>query len=191
MHLVAAAGSGRAARAPDRGRHYGAAASAPGERASSAVARALPAPPALLPVVALAALLVAGCAGLGTASPTPAYEISDVVAQLVVRGVTVEHETSGDAGCPGSRLHSNGVHFQLALPGAAGTSDVYLLRWKDSDAFGAAAADFDACVSEYRAAHANAGIDQVVLDPWRAYGPSWGSDLHATLQAALEAASGG
>jgi hypothetical protein len=143
-----------------------------------------------LPVF-VAALLLPGCGAIGGASPTPAYAVNDVIAQLVVRGVTVQHVTSGDAGCPGSQLHSNGVHLQVTVAGAPGSSDIYLLNWLSSAAFDAAAADFDACVAEYQAAHPDATIDQVALDPWRAYGADWSADLHSTLAAALQTASGG
>jgi hypothetical protein len=139
----------------------------------------------------LAALLLAGCGAIGGASPTPAYAVNDVIGQLVVRGVTVEHVTSGDAGCPGSQLHSNGVHLQVAMAGEAGASDIYLLNWLSSAAFAAAAADFDSCVAEYQTAHPGVTIDQVALDPWRAYGANWSPDLHSTLASALQAASGG
>lgn len=142
-------------------------------------------------LVALAALALGGCGGPVGASPTPPNEVGDVIAALVVRGATVEHVTSGDAGCPGSSLHSNGVHVQLTLAGETSPNDVYLVRWKSSAAFNAAAADFQACLAEYRSAHPDATIDQLARDPWRVYGPGWSTALRSALDAALQAAAGG
>jgi hypothetical protein len=140
----------------------------------------------------LAALTLLSCSYMvGSAQPTPADEVADVIAQLVVRGVTVQGLTSGEAGCPGSALHSNGVHFQATLSGQATAADVYLLRWKSSDAFTADATEFDACVAEYEAAHPLSTVDQFALDPWRAYGPGWSPQLRSTLEDALRAAAAG
>jgi hypothetical protein len=139
----------------------------------------------------LAALALVGCGGPLGPSPSAPNEVSDVIAALVVRGTTVAHVTSGDAGCPGSSLHSNGVHLQLTLPGETNSDDVYLVRWKSSDAFTAATADFQACLAEYQSAHPDATINQLARDPWRVYGPGWSPALLSALDAALQAAAGG
>ncbi len=140
-------------------------------------------------VLLLVGALLAGCGEFVAPSPTPG-EMNDLIAALVVRGVTIQHLTSGDAGCPGSTLHSNGVHFQVSLDGGTG-SDVFLLRWKSTADFNGATDDVAACVAEYQAAHPGAVMDQISLDPWRVYGPDWSAALKDTLNAALLSVGGG
>ena len=141
-------------------------------------------------LLGLAAVLVVGCGVFVAPSATPG-EMNDLIAALVVRGVTVQHLTSGDAGCPGSTLHSNGVHFQVSLSGDAPSIDVYLLRWKSTTDFNGAAADVAGCVAEYQAAHLGSTIDQISLDPWRVYGPNWSPAFKDMLNAALLSVGGG
>jgi hypothetical protein len=143
----------------------------------------------LLAVLALA-LLVAGCGVFVAPSPTP-REMDDVIAALVLRGVTVAHLTSGDAGCPGSQLYRNGVHFQVSLSGDPATYDVYLLRWGTPAEYAATEAAFGACVADFSAAHTAASVSQIELTPWRVYGPGWPDSLRSTLDAALHSVGGG
>jgi hypothetical protein len=143
-----------------------------------------------LAALAVALLCLTGCGVFVAPSPTPAA-MDDVIAGLVLRGVTVEHLTSGDAGCPGSQLYRNGVHFTVATASDSPSYDVFLLRWDTPAEFAARSDAFTACVGAYSAAHPGASMSQIEVTPWRAYGPDWPAGLAATLESALHAAGGG
>lgn len=136
-----------------------------------------------------AALSVGGCYGDSGPGPTPG-EMDDVIANIVLQDTTVVHLTSGDAGCPTSALHDNSVHLTVAIDAQSASHEIYLLRWKNRAAFDAAAADFAACVSEFKAANPSAVVSHLDAYPWRAYGPGWTTQLSAILTNALYAAGG-
>jgi hypothetical protein len=135
------------------------------------------------------ALLTLACGALSTPSPTPA-EMDDVIANLVLRGVTVHRLVSGDPGCPSSDLHDNAVHMEVAIGSQSALHDIYLLRWRRHSDFEATAAAFDECVAEYEAANPDRPIGQLESEPWRAYGPFWTDQLDQILTDALHAAGG-
>ena len=144
----------------------------------------------LLPL-ALLVLVAVGCNNIGQAPPATPGSMDDVIAELVLRGATVHNLTSGDAGCPSSSLHDNAVRFDVALGTQSVTHEVFLLRWRRTSDFEASAQAFEDCVNEYRALHPGVQVSTLELDPWRAYGPTWGLDLSEILSAALAAAGGG
>ena len=137
----------------------------------------------------LSAILFIGCGVFVAPSPTPA-EMDDVISALVLRGVTIHTLVSGDAGCPGSRLHSNGVHMEVALGAQSSLHTIYLLRWRAPSDFTASAQEFADCVTEFEAAHPGNIISQVEANPWRAYGPGWTDQVRTTLLDALHASGG-
>jgi hypothetical protein len=141
----------------------------------------------------LAGLLVASCSsGPGpTLTPTPG-DMSEVLAGLALGGATVHEQVSGDAGCPGSELHSNAARLSLSLPGDEQRYEVFLFRWRRSADFGAAAGAFNDCIDAYAAQTAgDVFIDALEVAPWRAYGPGWSEDLRTALENSLRAAGGG
>lgn len=142
-----------------------------------------------LSALLLSALLLVGCGVFVAPSPTP-KEMDDVIAQLVLRDVTIHTLVSGDAGCPGSSLHSNGVHMEVAIGAQSALHTIFLLRWRQPSDFAAATQEFVDCVAEYAAAHPGNTMSQVEADPWRAYGPGWTEQLQTILLDALHASGG-
>jgi hypothetical protein len=140
--------------------------------------------------VLIALVLAAGCYGNSTPGPTPG-SMDDVIAQLVLQNVTVHRLTSGDAGCPTSTLHDNAVHVELAIGAQSALHDVYLLRWRNQADYDAAAADFEACVEEFAAAHPGSQMGAVESAPWRVYGPFWTPQLDQIIRNALTGAGSG
>jgi hypothetical protein len=134
--------------------------------------------------------MVIGCGVFVAPSPTPA-EMDDVIANLVLRGVTVHDLVSGDPGCSIAALQGNAVHMEVALGSQSSLHTIYLLRWRLPTDFTTSAQEFSGCVAEYAAAHPDQQISQLESNPWRAYGPGWTPELRDTLLAALHASGGG
>ena len=140
-------------------------------------------------VTALFVALVGGC-GVFTAPAPTAEAMDDVIANLVLRGMTVHSLVSGDAGCANSDLHSNAVHMEVSLAGDASRHEIYLFRWRRPTDFGASAQAFSDCIRAYEAAHPGVAVTSVESEPWRAYGPSWPDALSRALRDGLRAAGG-
>lgn len=138
-------------------------------------------------VVAVLALLLVACGTFTEPAPTPA-EMDDVIAALVLRGVTVHRLTSGDPGCPSRDLQDNAVHMEVALGAQSALHDIYLLRWRRASDFDAAAQSFADCVAQYEVQNPGRQTGQLEANPWRAYGPFWTPELDATVADALHAA---
>jgi hypothetical protein len=140
--------------------------------------------------LALVALVVIGCGPVPTPVPTPGT-MDDVIAALVLRGISIHQLVSGDPGCPSSDLHDNAVKLEVSLDARSASHAIYLIRWRRTANFGDAAQPFNDCAAEYQALHPGQTVSQVESEPWRAYGPGWPPDLAPRLLDALRAAGGG
>lgn len=136
----------------------------------------------------LLALGLVGCGAFQAPAATPAA-MDDVIANLVLRDVTVLRLVSGDPGCPTSSFQDNAVHLTLVVGAQSASHEVYLLRWKNQAAFDANASTFDDCVAEFQAL--GMGTSRLDVSPWRAYGPTWPAQLQTILEQSLRAAGGG
>lgn len=139
---------------------------------------------------ALLAMVVIGCGSFSAPAPSPGT-MDDVIAALVLRGVTVHRLVGGDAGCPSSDLHSNAVHMQVALGSQSATHEIYLFRWRRAVDFDSSGQAFADCIAEFESLNPARPVDRLEARPWRAYGPGWTEQLRATLDAALLAVGGG
>lgn len=137
----------------------------------------------------LLALTVAACGTFTAPIPTPGT-MDDVIAGLVLRGMTVHRLVSGNAGCPSSALHSNAVMMEVAIDDRSATHAIYLFRWRRAGDYANSAPAFADCVAEYKALNPSQSISQVESGPWRAYGPGWPPELGPELVEALRAAGG-
>lgn len=137
----------------------------------------------------LVALTVAACGNFTAPIPTPGT-MDDVIAGLVLRGMTVHRLVSGTAGCPSSELHSNAVMMEVAIDARSATHALYLFRWRRPGDYADSAQAFADCVAEYEALNPGQSISQLESEPWRAYGPGWPPDLAPRLLDALRAAGG-
>ncbi len=138
----------------------------------------------------LLALTVAACGNFTAPIPTPGT-MDDVIAGLVLRGVTVHRLVSGNAGCPSSELHNNAVMLEVSIDDRSATHAIYLLRWRRASDYAGSAQAFADCVAEYQALNPGQTVSRVESEPWRAYGPGWPPDLAPRLLDALRAAGGG
>jgi hypothetical protein len=135
-------------------------------------------------------LSATGCGSIGQPAPTPAG-FSDFVAALVLHGVTVHEQVSGDDGCPRVELHDNATRLTVSSADDPTRRDVHLFRWRRATDFDAAAQTFVMCVTDFRANHPGTVVDVVEQRPWRAFGADWGDALETAVTEALEASARG
>jgi len=136
-------------------------------------------------------MLVFGCGSGPIIAPTPTpAAMDDVIAALVLRGITIHRLVSGDPGCPGSDLHSNAVLLEVAIDDRSATHAIYLMRWRRAGDYAGSAQAFGDCIAEYQALHPEQAVSQVQSQPWRAYGPGWAADLAPRLLDALRSVGG-
>jgi hypothetical protein len=140
-------------------------------------------------VLALVAVLALGCGAFPAPTATPGA-MDDVISALVLRGITIHSLASGDAGCPGSELHNNGVRLEVSIDNRSATHYVYLVRWRRPSDFADSPQAFADCIAEYQALNPGQTVSQVESEPWRAYGPGWAQDLGPRLLEALRASGG-
>ncbi len=137
----------------------------------------------------LLTLTIAACGNFTAPVPTPGT-MDDVIAGLVLRGMTVHRLVSGNAGCPSSDLHSNAVMLEVAIDDRSATHAIYLFRWRRAGDYADSEPAFVDCVAEYQALNPSQTVSRVDSEPWRAYGPGWPADLGPRLVDALRAAGG-
>jgi hypothetical protein len=139
-------------------------------------------------LAALLLPLVVACGAFTAPKPT-AGDHTDIVASLVLRGMTVTNQVSGDPGCPGSPLYPNAVRYDVQPAGDPNSYSVYVFGWKSQQTFETDKPTFDACVQ----GHADANPGPVATSehlPWRAYGIGWPASLVSAVDAALSGAGG-
>ena len=138
----------------------------------------------------LLAMTATGCGSIGQPAPTPAG-FSDFVAALVLHGVTVHEQVSGDDGCSRVELHDNAARLTVSSADDPTRRDVYLFRWRRATDFDAAAQTFFMCVTDSRANQPGTVIELVEQRPWRAFGADWGGPLKTAVTEALEVSARG
>ena len=137
----------------------------------------------------VAAFVAGACSSTTTPTPTPGG-MDDMIANLVLRGVTIHRLVSGDPGCPTSDLHDNAVHLEVSFAAQSSLKQIYLFQWRRASDFDAAAEAFNDCVAEYGETLPGVEVITVKASPWRAYGSFWGDDLRLVIENALREAAG-
>ena len=139
--------------------------------------------------VVLALTAAMGCGG--TLTPTAsAGGFSDVIAELVLRRVTVHEQVSGEDGCERVPLHDNGTRLQVSTATSVDRRDVYLFRWRRQSDFVASATTFFMCVGDFQSNHQGETVDVVEESPWRAFGTDWSDEVESAVRESLRATSG-
>src|SRR3954454_4008354 len=136
-----------------------------------------------------AALLLAGCGAFVAPAQPTAAELTEIVASLVRRDMTITTQVAGDPGCKDAALHSNAVRYDVRPAGSDRSYPVYVFGWKSGQTFNADMATFDSCVQTYHDS-AGATVDTIEHSPWRAFGPDWPPELRDAVDAALVEAGG-
>ncbi|HEY5519465.1 MAG TPA: hypothetical protein VIK08_02315 [Candidatus Limnocylindrales bacterium] len=141
--------------------------------------------------VALTALLLGGCGAFTAPAQPTAGDLTDIVAALVLRHMTITDQVAGDPGCGSqiSALHSNAVRYDVRPAGDSNSYPVYVFSWKSQATFDADKVAFDSCVGAEEQSSIGP-VDIVEYLPWRAFGPGWPTGLRDAVDAALKGASG-
>ena len=134
----------------------------------------------------LLALAVAGC--YSSPGPSPVGGIEDVIANLVLRGVTVTSSVSGDAGCSDPTLHDNAVHLSVSYQNQS--TELYVLQWRRTSDFDAAAAAYANCVADFRTHNPGSAVATVDVPPWRAFGEDPTGQVMPLVTSAMREAGG-
>jgi hypothetical protein len=140
-------------------------------------------------LAAALAVLLAGCYG-GSSSPTPG-DMVDVLGELTAHGLTMTDTVAGDPGCADASLFDNSRRLAVTSAADGRSYTVYLFRWRNVTDYRAAADAFDSCVAAFAGQPGAATVEMVDVSPWRAYGPSWTSEVRDALRQALEGAGTG
>ena len=134
----------------------------------------------------LLALVVTGC--YSSPGPSPVGGIEEVIANLVLRGVTVTSSVSGDAGCSDPTLHDNAVHLSVAYQNQS--TELYVLQWRRTSDFDAAADAYANCVADFRSHNPGSSVATVDVPPWRAFGKDPTGEVIPLAAAAMREAGG-
>ena len=137
----------------------------------------------------VATLLLSGCGVFVAPAQPTAGAVTEIVASLVRRNMTITTQVAGDPGCQESALHSNAIRYDVRPGGSGRSYPVYVFGWKSQQTFDADKANFDACVETYRES-TGTSVDTTEHVPWRAYGGDWPRELRDAVDAALVEAGG-
>ena len=134
----------------------------------------------------LLALVVTGC--YSSPGPSPVGGIEEVIASLVLRGVTVTSLVSGDAGCSDPTLHDNAVHLSVSYQDQS--TEIYVLQWRRTSDFDAAADAYANCLADFRSHNPGSAVASVDVPPWRAFGKDPTGQVMPLVSAAIREAGG-
>ena len=132
---------------------------------------------------AVAAMVMNGCGGQAPGASPGAF--TEVVAALVLHGVTVHEHVSGDDGCSRVELHDNAARLTVTMSDDPERRDIYLFRWRRAADFESSATSFFMCVGDFRSNHQGTVIDVVEISPWRAFGDGWSDALELAVRESL------
>jgi hypothetical protein len=137
----------------------------------------------------LGATIATGCGAFGAPSPTPAG-LNELVSALVLHGVTIHEQVSGDDGCPRVDLHDNATRLTVSVADDATQRDVYVFRWRRAADYDAAAQTFFPCATDFRSSRPGTELAVIEQPPWRAFGADWSDTLEQALRNSLQEAGG-
>jgi hypothetical protein len=141
--------------------------------------------------LAIAAAIALGACGVITTTPpapTPA-DFLGITANLIRRDITVDHVTSGDAGCDDQTLGRTAIGFDASGLDQATPVRVYVYIFRNREAFERLRQTVDECARSYAtdpAAYASVEASPFVV----ASGGPWAPQFQAAIRAAITEAAG-
>ena len=138
----------------------------------------------------LLATIVAGC-GLASGTPpapTPA-DFQGIVADLVRRGIAVNHVVSGDAGCADGALSPTAISFHASGLDQPAPAAIHLYIFGGRDSFQKLRPAVDACARSYITDAQT--FESIDASPFVVAGQGpWGERFRAAVRAGLTEAAG-
>jgi hypothetical protein len=139
----------------------------------------------------LAATFLAGCSALSPQAPSPTpTDFAGIVAELERAGISVDHVTSGDAGCADQRLARTAIGFDAGGADQQTPVRIHLYAFKSASVFGELRPSVDQCARTYvtdPSAYSTVEASPYVL---AGSGP-WPPTFKDALRGALERAAAG
>ena len=138
----------------------------------------------------LAALLLAGCAGLLESAPTPGpLPFPEITGQLGRFGINVSDWVSGDPGCTDQSLSPTAIRFNAEGLDQATPVVLRIYIFGDHAAWDRRLADVDTCAAAW--ATDPATFEQLQVSPYVVAGQGpWPPAFAAALRSAITASAG-
>jgi hypothetical protein len=138
----------------------------------------------------LLATIVAGC-GLASGTPpapTPA-DFQGIVADLVRRGITIDHVVSGDAGCADPALSRTAISFRASGLDQPAPAAIHLYIFGSEDSLQKLRPAIDTCARSYVTDPQT--FESIDASPFVVAGQGpWGEQFGAAIRAGLTEAAG-
>ena len=156
----------------------------------------IPRRPTLVARARLAALatalatVVAACGVLVETPPAPTpADFQGIAADLVQRGIRIDHVVSGDAGCDDQGLARTAIAFDASGLDQSAPTRLYVYIFRDREAFDRLRQSVDACARSY--VTDPAAFESVDVSPFvvASAGP-WAEGFRNAVRAALTVAAG-
>lgn len=150
--------------------------------------RTRPGPLAALLLVAAFAASACGVITTSAPAPTPG-DFQGIAAEIVSRGIAIDHLVSGDAGCTDHTLTQTAIGFD-----ASGLDQDTVVRlrvyiFRDGEAFSRLRSTIDGCVTAWITDPES--LESIDDSPFVMVGQGpWGTEFEAALREALEVAAG-
>jgi len=144
----------------------------------------------LLFALLLTALVMSACSGLIERAPSPTPEdFQGIAAEIVSRGIHIDHLVSGDAGCTDQTLTKTAIAFDANGLDQATVVRVRVYIFGDAEAYTRLRSTIDACAAAYLTdASTFESIDE---SPFVVTGQGpWGTKFAAALRKAIDVAAG-
>jgi hypothetical protein len=153
------------------------------------VDRLRPAIPARLVAASILVAVLAGC-GISTSPPPPTpADFQGIAAELVKRGLTIEHIVSGDAGCDDLTLERTAIGLDANGLDQTAPTRVFIYIFRNRASFEKLRATVDDCAASY----VTDAEDFVAIEasPFvvASAGP-WAPEFRSAVRAAITAAAG-
>lgn len=141
----------------------------------------------------LGVLLMTILAGCGLASgtppaPTPA-DFQGIAANLVRRGIAIDHVVSGDAGCADPALSRTAISFRASGLDQSAPAAIHLYIFGSADSFRKLRPAVDSCARSYITDPQT--FESIDASPFVVVGQGpWGAQFGAAIRAGLTEAAG-
>lgn len=143
-----------------------------------------------LAVLAVLALLVAGCGVVTTSAPAPTpADFQGIASEIVKRGIVIDNLVSGDAGCDDETLNPTAIAFNARGMDQAEPVRLYLYIFRNRASYERLRDEIDTCARSYVTDPAT--FESIESSPFVLAGQGpWAPQFRTTLREALTVASG-